>query len=162
MVPRHILAALDKKKFVSEKVKTWIIENGVKTGSRIFGGFEKGESDTDWILPPLPASMALDFSTYMTIPDHEYDHNEFCSHYIKTADDGIWNLLIMRTRASFTKWVVATRALRRLKNEPEIEIALQVKNIRVELFEAIMIVVAAGVHIENRPDPITDDDNIPF
>jgi hypothetical protein len=137
MIPHHIRQRLARNtKQMSQAMETKIRQVGIKTGSRVFGGFIEGESDVDWILPfhfPL-----FEYSDMLTYSSHDYHQPDYLSVYTKSKTGEIWNLLVMQNPEIYEVWVETTIAIRRLvARHASIAEALHNKTTRVVLFETL-------------------------
>ena len=168
-IDKEVHDRLKRREPFPRRLQTIVEMKGIKTGSKVFGGYIKGESDIDWLLIHDPAFLQ-EITRFAVYTHTDYSDSDFTSYYIKTQDDEIWNLLIMRTPATFEIWAEATRAVRRLKNEPRIETALLKKSARIEAFETMLGLIRNGMYTQeesaqtrSKTDPLAYlDSDIPF
>ena len=90
---KEIKSMLKYKKCTSDKAMKEIMKVGVVTGSYVFGGYDKKESDIDIILPMKYSSEIYAPMVYISM---EYVEEEgYTSFYIKDSKKKIYNLLFM-------------------------------------------------------------------
>lgn len=125
---------------IHQKLFKKIRKAGVKTGSKVFGGWKDG-SDIDFI---MPLDFQPDFDSAVQTGIAFYSHkegyrtNEFLSAYMKTDQGTILNLLWMQTEETFRIWTEATAILKDLVEKyPSIAKKMQNKKNRVRFFEMI-------------------------
>lgn len=136
------LLAFNKLAYVPEDIENIIIERGVTSGSRAYGGFDKLKSDIDILLlaeAPFDGTLLSTLSHNQIIVPKDYNDDGFLfdSYYVKCRFTKYpVNLIILRTKGSYTAWVRATEALKTLYKNQINKPLLEDKDRRVSLFEA--------------------------
>lgn len=123
---------------ISKSLETRILREGVKTGSKIFGGFKPSSSDIDILLPPKYDYLWDDLfhARKGWYENEEYRGEEFRALYIKCRFTKYpVNLIIMFTDEAFQKWKTTTDIMKCIRNNTQID--LTNKEIRIELFERL-------------------------
>jgi len=105
--------AIERLNPINEDLKAFFKKHGVVTGSFKFGGFVKGKSDIDIIIPYFLKEDGffqdlIDNKQGFYIP-HEYSKEEFRCIYVKTKDGTILNLLLPHTKEYYNIMVRATK-----------------------------------------------------
>jgi len=134
----EIIENLKDKKPIPKEMEIFIRKNGVRTGSRVFGGFKSGKSDIDIVLnnAKFPWNFQdLIYSGYYSSPDYRGDGYQ--SIYVNVQySKHIHNLILVSK--NYEGWIFATSQLKQIKNESEImKELLKSKGIRVALFEIL-------------------------
>jgi hypothetical protein len=173
MITAIIKNELAKKRPIPLVEENSIRDAGVITGSKVFGGHQQINSDTDWILPPTFKSNRLglgsDFCFYIS---GEYRNAGLVTYYCKVKEGDIWNIIHFDNQDDFDIWEEATSILRQMKiRSSKIARALKYKTVRIAMFEMIKASLSEAPYYDvcalkvkryyEEPLPIGDDD-IPF
>lgn len=159
---KEIKSMLKYKKCTSDKAMKEIMKVGVVTGSYVFGGYDKKESDIDIILPMKYSSEIYAPMVYISM---EYVEEEgYTSFYIKDSKKKIYNLLFMENNEIYNIWVKSTNDLVSMSKIKPFKKLLKKKQNRVLLFETMKEINGGRLDRmkTNFDKPKLDSDDIPF
>jgi hypothetical protein len=145
----HIRFSLKKLDPFPKSILDDLWKRGIKTGSKVFGGFDPETSDVDWLIPPefhLTPKMTMRYNYAWLEGGGSIDEENtiFHSIYVRTGNwesdpDRIYNLLFLNDEETFEIWKQATIEMRFLirHNERIRRNVQDNKTVRVELFETL-------------------------
>ncbi len=120
-----------------------IRKEGTKTGSKVFGGWQKGD-DIDFILPPsfVPnwgAGIHKNIYCLSSEADLVNQKKDIGTANAKTENGTILHLIFPQTDEAYQQWVNTTELITiMIEQNEEIKKRLQNKRIRKNLFKAIL------------------------
>lgn len=139
---------------------------GFYTGSRVFGGYVKGTSDIDIVVPPsFPYSLQdiIDSAEDAHYNPTEYRHCNTWSIYVPLRNMQ-YNLIMALSSETFDIWSRATEAMKAaILSSKELKGKVRLKEHRILLFECFRYVLGDD-YLSIRGDFSHDDegDDIPF
>lgn len=144
------------------------------TGSHVFGGYVKGKSDIDVIMPFKPKLTkkyiveegygVWEYEEYEDDPDSDF----FECIYVKDPSGAkVFNLLFFGNEISREKWVYATNVMCDVVEVEEIHKHIGTKELRVELFKVFKwmhyrFIKKKTENFYVRNDKKISDEDVPF
>jgi predicted nucleotidyltransferase len=170
-----IARALEEERPISSALEKQIMDNGLKTGSYVFGDWNR-DRDIDIVLPPsfpYPEELKRREKVYDKGSSWESSESSFLSEYVITRDGQILNLIFVQTDQEYRVWNRATRATRNLRDLVFMRKILDDKESRVAVFEGFKQLIREYLEGKGRrpsrygsgPQEVVQDppyDDIPF
>lgn len=141
---------------------------GILTGSKVFGGYVKGKSDIDIVVPPVfkknyPFEEVLLQDEAHYTP-HAYRDANTTNLFISLGDKE-YNIIYTATNRIFKIWREATKAMEAaIAASPSIkEVVAENKGKRIDMFQALRWLQGDdSLHIRSLEPAAAEEDDIPF
>jgi hypothetical protein len=139
-----------------------IVDVGIRTGSTVYGGGHKNDTDIDIMIPPNTIDMNIFNDTGFDSSEYESD-DTFTSIYVKTKKGNILNLLFFHKQSLFDIWKKSTEMCKKIYDNSTIfRPILEYKDSRVKIFEGLQDYYSRNTVEDVEPEIEPDTDDMPF